>query len=135
MTVSNIDFEAVSYLWKWSHLSHCPWSMANWQIYLGPILCTAPHAVMGSGQLLCRDPAGCIGREGSLSTIWWSKILGGLILGHQLLYHHMTGTWLNMLFPFLTVSGGSISGVWLYPRVCIFGLFNLCSTEQPESSL
>lgn len=102
MALSHDDCDAVSYLWKWSHLSHCPWSMANWQSYLGPILCTAPHAVMGSGQLLCRDQAGCIEREGGLSTIWWSKILRGLILGHQLLYHHMTGTWLSMLSAFLT---------------------------------
>lgn len=70
MAVSHTDYPAVSYLWKWSHLNHCPWSMGNWHSNLGPLLCAAPHAVMGYGQLLCRDQAGSIEREGGLSTIW-----------------------------------------------------------------
>lgn len=74
-----------------------------WHCYPGPILCAAPHAVTGSGQLLCRDQAGSMERKGSLSTIWWSKTLGGLILGHKFLCHHMTGTWPNGIFPLLTV--------------------------------
>lgn len=97
-TISNTEYATISCLWKWLHLGCCPYSMANWHFYLGPILCAASHAVTGSGQLLCRDQTGGMGRKGGFSTIWWSKTLGGLILGHKLLCHHMTGTWPNSLF-------------------------------------
>lgn len=97
--------------------------MGNWHCYLGPILCASLHAVTGSGQLLCRDQAGSMERKGGLFTIWSSKTFGGLVFGHKLLCHHMTGTWPNTMFPFLTVllrhCGGSGVGM---SYICIFGL-------------
>lgn len=120
---SHTEYETIFCVGKWSHWDSCLWSIANWHGYLGPILHAASHAVSGSGQLLCRDQAGSIERKGGPATIWWSKTLGGLILGHKLLCHCMTGTWPNTLFHFLQSSWGRMWGVWVCPYICIFGLF------------
>lgn len=61
--------------------------------------------------------------KGGLSTIWWSKTFGGSILGHKLLCHHMTGTWPNTLFPFLTTLLRQYVGCVGMSYICIFGLF------------
>ena len=60
----------------------------------------------------------------SLHHLVIKRPLGGLILGHKLIRHHMTGTCPNTLFLFLTVLlRHRMWNVWVCPCTCIFGLF------------
>ena len=96
--------------------------MANWHCSPGPFV--QPHVLLEALGSCCAETKQAAQRGKVVSPPSGDKkTLGGLILGHKLICHHITGTCSNTLFLFLTVLlRHSMQNVWVCPCKCIFGL-------------